>query len=143
MKNRWVRMSMFSLAAVILAAACSGGEDDVASGMTIQSGSGGNGLTVTLANSDGLIRRGSQNFTLTFSDASGKPVDVGAAAVTFHMPATGTMPAMNSTATLVTTATPGIYRGTVDLTMAGAWQARIVYEGAAGSGEATLPIAAQ
>jgi hypothetical protein len=143
MKNIWVRMPMLSLAAVVLAAACSSRGDDVASGMTIQSGSGGNGLTVTLANSGGLLRRGSQDFTLKFSDASGKPVDVGAAAVTFHMPAMGTMPAMNTTATLVTTDTPGIYRGTVDLAMAGAWQARIVYEGAAGSGEATLPITAQ
>jgi hypothetical protein len=109
----------------------------------IVSGAAGNGLTVTLSNSDGVLRDGKNRFTITFSDSSSRPVDVGAAAVNFHMPAMGTMPVMNDAATLTTTETPGIYSGNVKLQMAGDWQTQIIYEGAAGTGRAILPIVAQ
>ncbi|HYX42834.1 MAG TPA: hypothetical protein VE821_14105, partial [Pyrinomonadaceae bacterium] len=68
-------------------------------------------LTVALATNDGVLRHGEQEFTLTFKDAAGKPTNVGAAALTFHMPAMGTMAAMNETAVLTTTGTPGVYHG--------------------------------
>ena len=112
-------------------------------GKTIVTGSAGNGLTVTLANADGVLRDGKNEFTITFADASGNPVDVGAAAVNFHMPAMGTMPVMNDAATLTTSATPGVYNGIVKLQMSGDWQTQIIYEGAAGKGRAMLPIVAQ
>ena len=123
----------------IFAFACGG---DSATGKTVKTGTAGN-LTVTLATDSGVIKDGDNAFTLTFTDASGKPVDVGAVSVNFHMPAMGTMPVMNDAATLTTTPTPGVYKGKVKLQMAGEWQTQIAYEGAAGKGKAVLPIVAQ
>ena len=126
----------------LIAAACGGASGDAA-GKTIKSGTAGNNLNVALANADGVLRDGKNDFTLTFTDAGGKPVDVGAVSVNFHMPAMGTMPVMNDAATLTTSGTPGVYRGNVNLQMAGEWQTQITYEGAAGKGKANLPITAQ
>lgn len=111
-------------------------------GKTVKTGTAGN-LTVTLATDSGVIKDGDNDFTLTFTDASGKPVDVGAVSVNFHMPAMGTMPVMNDAATLTRTGTPGVYKGKVKLQMAGEWQTQIAYEGAAGKGKVVLPIVAQ
>lgn len=131
------------LALAIISAACGSGSSNTPTGKTIKSGSGGNNLTVTLASADGVLRDGKNEFTLAFTDASGKPVDVGAVSVNFYMPSMGTMPAMNDAAQLTTTAAPGVYKGTVNLEMAGEWQTQITYEGAAGRGKANLPIVAQ
>ncbi len=126
------------------AAACSSSTGgDAAGGKTIKSGPAGNNLTATLASRDGVMRKGKQDFTLTFTDASGKPADVGAVALNFHMPAMGTMAVMNNPATFTTTGTPGIYAGKTDLEMGGEWQAQISYEGPAGTGKANLVIVAQ
>jgi hypothetical protein len=100
-------------------------------------------LTLSLATSDGVLRHGNSQFTLTFADASGKPVDVGAVALTFHMPRMGTMAEMNDQATFTTTATPGVYHGKAQIEVAGEWQAKITYEGPAGRGQANFPITAQ
>ncbi len=128
------------VAGCLLLAACG---QSATTGKTVISGDAGNGLTVTLASADGVMRDGKNEFTITFADSSGKPVDVGATAVNFHMPAMGTMPVMNDAATLTTSGTPGVYNGTVKLQMAGDWKTQIIYEGAAGKGRANLPIAAQ
>ena len=112
-------------------------------GKTIATASAGNNLTVTLSNADGILRKGSQEFTLTFTDTSGKPVDVGAVAFNNHMGAMGGMGAMNNAATLKTTGTPGVYSGKVEIEMAGEWQAQITYEGAAGKGAFAIPIIAK
>ena len=106
------------------------------------SGKVGN-LTVSLANSDGVLRNGDQELTVTFKDASGKTVDVGSASLNFHMPAMGSMPVMNDPATLTTTSTPGVYSGKVKIEMIGEWQAQIAYEGPAGSGKGSFPVTAQ
>jgi hypothetical protein len=108
----------------------------------IRSGKVGS-LTVSLANADGVLRHGDQELTLTFKDAAGKPVDVGAAALSFHMPAMSAMAAMNDTAALTTTDTPGVYHAKVKLQMAGEWQAQVSYEGPAGTGQGSFPITAQ
>ena len=100
-------------------------------------------LTVTLASADGVLRHGDQELTLTFKDAAGKPVEVGAAALSFHMPAMGAMAAMHDTAALTTTDAPGVYHGKVKLQMAGEWQAQISYEGPAGQGQGSFPVTAQ
>ncbi len=100
-------------------------------------------LTVTLANTDGVLRHGEQEFTVTFKDAAGQPVDVGAATLTFHMPAMGPMAAMNDAATLTTTATPGVYHAKTKIEMAGEWQAQVAYEGPAGTGKGSFPVTAQ
>lgn len=112
-------------------------------GKVIKSGPAGNNLTATLSSADGVLRDGANDLTLSFTDASGKPVDVGAASLNFHMPAMGTMAVMNDAATLTTTATPGVYSAKVKLQMGGEWQAQITYDGAAGKGKANLPITAQ
>ncbi|MDQ6786044.1 MAG: FixH family protein [Acidobacteriota bacterium] len=135
---------VFSLFAIALfAAACGSTSTGTAPGKTIKSGPAGNNLTATISNADGVLRKGEQEFTLTFTDASGKPVDVGAVAYTNHMAAMGSMAAMNNAATFTTTNTPGVYRGKVNIEMAGDWQAQITYEGVAGKGSFTLPVTAQ
>lgn len=139
------RTFVYVLAAAIavFAAACGSSAGDVAEAKTIKSGPAGNGLTVTLANKDGVLRKGKQDFTLTFADASGNPVDVGSAALNFHMPAMGTMAVMNNPSTLTTTGTPGVYAGKADLEMSGEWQAQVSYEGPKGNGKTSLPVTAQ
>ena len=131
-------LAMLSIS--IFAFACSG--NTATGGKTVKTGTVNN-LTVTLATDSGVMKDGDNDFTLTFADASGKPVDVGAVSVNFHMPAMGTMPVMNDPATLTTSGTPGVYKGKVKLEMAGEWQTQIAYEGAGGKGKAVLPIVAQ
>lgn len=123
--------------------ACGAGSSSTSTAKPVKSGPAGNNLTVTIANADGVLRKGDQNFTVTFADASGKPVDVGAASLNFFMPAMGSMSAMNNPATLTTTDTPGVYSGKADIEMSGEWQAQITYEGSAGKGSATIPVMAQ
>ena len=127
-----------ALALLVTAAACGGGAGD----KEIKSGKVGT-MTVTLANSDGVLRHGEQELTVTFKDASGKAVDVGSASLNFYMPAMGTMPVMNDAATLTTTSTPGVYRAKVTLQMQGDWQAQVAFEGPAGVGKGSFPVTAQ
>lgn len=141
--KRLIAISLFAFAALMSAACGSGPTSGDASGKTIKSGPAGNNLTATLSSSDGVLRKGKQNFTLTFTDASGKPVDVGAVALNFHMPAMGTMAVMNNPAKFTTTGTPGVYQGSTDLEMGGEWQAQISYEGPAGTGKANISVVAQ
>jgi len=136
-----VAISLAVIGLAVLFAACS--SSDSSSGTVIKSAPAGNGLTVSLATADGVLRHGNTQFTVTFADASGKPVDVGAVALTFHMPQMGTMAEMNDQAAFTTTAVPGVYKGKAQIQVAGEWQTRITYEGPAGRGQAMLPITAQ
>lgn len=129
-------------AAALLAALAACGSGGPEAGKEFAGGKVGN-LTVSLANRDGVLRDGDQELTVTFKDASGKAVDVGAASLNFFMPAMGTMPVMNDPATLTTTPTPGVYRGKVKLEMAGEWQAQVAFEGPAGAGKGSFPVTAQ
>jgi nitrogen fixation protein FixH len=90
-----------------------------------------------------VLKHGNSEFTVTFADTSGKPVDVGAVALTFHMPRMGTMAEMNDAATFTTTATPGVYSGKAQIEVAGEWQVKITYEGPKGRGQASFPVTAQ
>ncbi|KXK07361.1 MAG: hypothetical protein UZ17_ACD001000018 [Acidobacteria bacterium OLB17] len=119
--------ALFIFSITALALACGG--SGTPAGRPIKSGPAGNDLTATLSSADGVLRNGKQDFTLTFADKAGKPVDVGAVALNFFMPAMGSMAAMNDPATFTTTGTPGVYAGKVDLQMAGEWQAQITYDG--------------
>lgn len=130
------------LAVALLATAC-GSSSSPTAGKVIKSAPAGNNLTVSLATSDGVLKHGNTEFTLTFTDSSGNPVDVGAVALTFHMPQMGSMAAMNDAATFTTTETPGVYRGKASIEMAGEWQAQITYDGAKGRGQASFPVTAQ
>lgn len=127
----------------VVIAACGG-----KSGSTAQSGKpiasvSVNNLTATLSNSTGQLKQGQQDVTLAFTDSSGKPVDVGAISLNFHMPAMGGMAAMNDAVTFTTTSTPGVYSGKVNVSMAGEWQGQLAYEGPAGTGKATFSVTAR
>jgi hypothetical protein len=142
-------LATFGVVAVLLTAAACGsgtpGSGTAASpetGKEIKSGKVGN-LTVSISNAEGVLKQGDEEFFVTFKDASGKPVDVGAASLNFFMPAMGTMPVMNDPATLVTTNTPGVYSAKAKIEMAGEWQAQVAYEGPAGSGKGSFPVTAQ
>ena len=122
--------------------ACGKGTDNSATGKVVKTATVNN-LTVTLSTDDGVIKRGDEEFILSFADASGKAVDAGAVSLNFFMPAMGSMSAMNDPATLTTTGTPGVYRGKAKIEMAGEWQVQIAFEGAAGKGKTSFPVTAQ
>ena len=139
MKKLAIVLSLFGL--VVVVAAC--GSKTTDSGRVIKTAPAGNNLTVALATSDGVLKHGDSQFTLTFTDTSGNPVDVGAVALNFHMPQMGSMAAMNNAAKFTTTETPGVYRGNANIEMAGEWQAQITYDGPKGRGQASFPVTAQ
>jgi hypothetical protein len=141
MKKLAISLAVIGLA--VLLGACSSSQQSGSAGKVIKSAPAGNGLTVSVATSDGVLKHGNSEFTVTFSDASGKPVDVGAVALTFHMPRMGTMAEMNDQATFTTTAMPGVYHGKSQIEVAGEWQTKITYEGPAGRGQVNFPITAQ
>jgi YtkA-like protein len=133
----------FSLLALLsIVAACGSRTSSVDTGKVIKSAPIGN-LTVTLSSPSGQIKHGGDEFYVTFKDSSGKPVDVGAASLTFHMPQMGSMAQMNDHATLTTTDTPGVYRAKAEIEMAGEWQAQVSYEGPAGKGQTSFSVTAQ
>ena len=101
-----------------------------------------NNLTISLLGNSEQLKSGNQELTLAFNDGLGKPVDVGAVSLNFHMPAMGGMAAMNDAVTLTTTDTPGVYRGKLHLSMAGEWQGQLAYEGPAGNGKTTFSVTA-
>ena len=125
---------------LVMASAC--GSKSVDTGKVVKSATIGN-LTVEISSPTGQLKHGDTEFFITFKDSSSKPVDVGAAALTFHMPAMGSMAVMNDQATLTTTDTPGVYRGRANIEMAGEWQAQVSYEGPAGKGQTSFPVTAQ
>jgi len=130
---------------VVITSACgskTGSDGSVPTGKVIKTAPIGN-LTATLLNSTGQLKQGDQEVTLSFTDSSGKPVDVGAVSLNFHMPGMGGMAAMNDAVTFTTTGTPGVYRGKVIIGMAGEWQAQLAYEGQAGKGKTTFSVTAQ
>lgn len=129
------------VAALVIAAACARQSTNV-TGKPIATTTINN-LTATLSNSNGQLKQGAQELTLAFTDSSGKPVDVGAVSLNFHMPAMGSMAAMNDAVTLTTTSTPGVYNGKVNISMAGEWQGQLAFEGAAGKGKTTFSVTAR
>lgn len=100
-------------------------------------------MTVTLASSTGELRNGDNEVILTFADASGKPVEVGAVSLNFHMPAMATMAEMNDHATLTTTETPGKYHARVRIEVAGTWEAQVKYQGPQGTGRTSMNVHAK
>ncbi len=131
---------------LLLSVACGsktvGGGNSVSVGKTIKRIPLGN-LTATLSNSMGQIKQGDQEVMLSFTDPAGQPVDVGAVSLNFHMAQMGTMAEMNDQTTFTTTGTPGMYRGKVNIEVAGEWQGQLAYEGPAGKGKTTFTVTAQ
>ncbi len=134
---------VFVLAGFALLAVACGQNPGTDTGKVIKSTPVSNNLTATLSNKEGALKHGDSEFFLSFKDSSGKPVEVGAVALTFQMPAMGTMPAMNNAATFSTTGTQGVYQGKIKLESAGDWQAQVSYEGPAGKGKTSFAVTAQ
>ena len=143
MKNLIFSLVLFAVSLLVAACGSGGSGDNPAAGAKVVKSAPAGNVTVTLSTDDGVIRHGDEEFVLSFTDASGKPVDVGAASLNFFMPAMGSMAAMNDPATLTTTGTPGVFRGKAKIEMAGEWQVQIAYEGAAGKGKTSFPVTAQ
>jgi len=145
MKKSVLAITFALVIALVMVAACgskTASNVAVPSGKTIKSVTVGN-LTATLSNSTGQLKPGNQEVVLTFTESSSKPVDVGAVSLNFHMAQMGTMAEMNDATTLTTTGTPGVYRGQVNIEVAGEWQGQLAYEGPAGSGKTTFTVTAQ
>src|SRR5438552_17566394 len=125
---------------LVIAAACGSktgtetGGSNPPTGKAIKTVPVGN-LTATLANDSGVLKRGNQELTISFTDPSGKPVEVGAVSLNFHMDQMGTMAAMNDSVTFTTTDKAGVYRGKVNIEVSGEWQGQLAYEGPAGKGK--------
>jgi hypothetical protein len=138
--------------ATFLAAACAGkqpsGEEKVATSTpgteekAIGSAKAGD-LTVTLASPTGEIKEGENNLTLSFTDSSGKPVDVAAASLKFHMAAMGMMAEMNDPATVTKAEKPGRHHAHVKIETSGTWEAIVDYQGPGGPGQAKMSVTAK
>ncbi len=125
----------------LLAAACK--TDPSSAGDKIIKSTKSGDMTVAIASATGDLKVGDNDLMLSFTDASGNLVDVGAASLTFHMPAMGAMAEMNDKAELTTSDTPGKYRAQVKIEMTGTWEARIAYQGSRGQGQATMNVQAK
>jgi len=136
------KTSIIALSAVLISAfiatACGGDPGD----KIIKSAKSGD-MTVTFASAGGDLKNGENELMISFTDASGNPVDVGAVSLNFHMPAMGAMAEMNDRATLTTTETPGKYRAQVNIEMRGTWEAQISYQGPQGTGQVSMTVNAK
>ncbi len=136
-----VVVALVLLAAVSFIVACRGAGPSEG-GKIIKSTKSGD-LTVALSSSTGELNNGENDLMITFTDPSGKPIEVGAASLNFHMAAMGTMAEMNDKATLTTTGAPGKYRAQVNIEMAGTWEAQVKYQGAHGVGQVSMSVQAK
>lgn len=96
--------------------------------------------TITFSSATGEIKSGENEITLSFTGASGDPLDVPAASLKFHMPAMGAMAEMNDVATLTTTDTRGKFHARVNIELAGTWEAMISFQGPRGTEQATMSV---
>ena len=133
-------ISLFLIIALI-AAACKTNPSS-AGDKVIKSTKSGD-MTITIASATGDLKVGDNDLMLSFTDASGNLVDVGAASLAFHMPAMGAMGEMNNKAQLTTTDTPGKYRAQIKVEMTGTWEARVTYQGSHGNGDTTISVQAK
>jgi hypothetical protein len=131
---------LFSL--IILAAACGGAGTATDSGMKkIMDKKVSDNLMVTLSNAEGKLKNGEQDLMISFTDGSGKPIEIKAASLNFNMPSMGSMAEMNDAASFTTTSTPGQFKGKVKIEMTGEWIAQISYEGKE-TGKTTMKVTA-
>ena len=145
MKKSVLAITFVIVIALVMVAACgskTGNNVAAPSGKTIKSATVGN-LTATLSNSNGRLKPGNQEVLLSFTDSSGKPVDVGAVSLNFHMAQMGTMAEMNDATAFTTTGSPGVYHGKLNIEVSGEWLGQLAYEGPAGSGKTTFTLTAQ
>jgi hypothetical protein len=142
MNARTIATLLVAIAALITAACGGAKSDSSANEKAIKSTKSGD-LTITLSSATGELKSGDNDLILSFADATGKTVDVGAASLRFHMPPMGAMAEMNDAATLTTTDTPGMYRAKVNIEVHGTWEALVNYEGPKGTGQAGMTVNAK
>ena len=138
MKIRTTVISLAIAISIVILAAC-GRTGSSSAEKTIKSTKSGD-TTISLSSASGEIKSGENDLTLSFTDAAGKPVDVPAASLKFHMPAMGAMAEMNDVATLTTTDTPGKFRARVNIEAEGSWEAMISFQGSHGTEQATMSV---
>ncbi|MGH9799034.1 MAG: FixH family protein [Blastocatellia bacterium] len=141
MKTTRIVSSIFAVALALIAAACS--KSGSSGGETIIKSAKAGDMTVTLSSPTGSLKSGDNDLMVTFTDAAGQPVDVGAASLNIHMAAMGAMAEMNNKAALTTTEAPGKYRAQVNIEMKGTWEAQVKYQGAHGSGQTSMTVQAK
>lgn len=141
MKAKSLALSFLAITLALVAASCS--KSGSADGGKIIKSAKSSDMTVTLSNSTGELKNGDNELMVTFTDAEGKPVDVGAASLNIHMAAMGAMAEMNNKATLTTTETPGKYHAKVNIEMKGTWEAQVKYQGAHGTGQTSMTVQAK
>lgn len=149
MRRNLIIIGIITIAALISTAAGCSSSSGVANNKTakpsgpsrtIVSGSAGNGMTVSLANSDGLVHPGQQDFTMTFFDSTGKAANLTSATLNFHIEPFGSTPAQDVKANFIDTGVPGSFHGKADLMRVGEWDAQITYDGPGGKGACNLLI---
>jgi YtkA-like len=94
---------------------------------------------ITLANEAGQLKVGKNTFVLTFTDASGKPIDAGTVAFETSMSMPGMAP-MLAGATLTRDAAPGRYLGTISFPDAGTRQGTVRWDGPGGKGTVRFSV---
>jgi hypothetical protein len=141
MKAKSLALSFLAITLALVAAACS--KTGSAEGGKVIKSSKSSDMTVTLSNSTGELKSGDNELMVTFTNAEGKPIDVGAASLNIHMAGMGTMAEMNDKATLTTTETPGKYHAKVNIEMKGSWEAQVKYQGAHGTGQTSMTVQAK
>jgi hypothetical protein len=137
-----VRMRLTIVLALIGMTACSTGGDPEHQAEVARARSGD--VEVVLLSEQPLLAQGQGAFTVEFRSASAPStlVDVGTVNATATMPMSGMAPMMG-TVTLEPSQTPGRYRGTSELTMAGQWRLGIEWSGPAGRGQVIMSPAVQ
>ncbi len=141
MRITTIVISIAIVSFVAMLAAC-GGSRPSSNEKTIKSTKSGD-ITISLSSAGGDIKSGENELVLSFNAASGKPMEVPAASLKFHMPAMGSMAEMNDLATLTTTETPGKFRALVNIEVAGSWEAMISFQGPLGTEQATMSVTAK
>jgi hypothetical protein len=141
MKIRTTFISIAIASFILVFAAC-GRSGPSANERVIKSTKAGD-ITISLSNASGEIKSGENDLVLSFTDASGKPVDVPAASLKFHMPAMGAMAEMNDVAILTTTDTPGRFTARVSIEVGGSWEAMMSFQGSRGTENAAMSVNAR
>lgn len=141
MRTRTIFISMAIASFVVMLAAC-GGSRPSSDEKIIKSTKSGD-ITISLSSGSGEIRSGENDLMLSFTDLAGKPLDMPAASLKFHMPAMGAMAEMNDVAALTTTGTPGKFQARVNVEVPGTWEAMVSFQGPRGTEQATISINAK
>jgi len=140
MKINVILITTIAVIAIVLTGCGKSKPIDV--GKTIKSTTTGD-TTITLSSASGEIKNGENELTLSFTDQSGKTVNVPAASLRFYMPAMGSMAEMHNAAALTTTETPGIFRARVSVESPGTWEVMVSFQRTGGTEQATMSVNAK